>query len=155
MLFRKEEKSPDVFWREYEEKIGEKILAYSLGKYLSGWEEFDSQGWTGIWGLIIASSGGFRFHHLPQRHWLDFFSHFNGSESSREKAFFIAKDLIISAGLHKESRWWKKITAPAAPKLVIQFRDDSGNERLLLLEADFKIEKLIESLNIHSKLSTD
>jgi hypothetical protein len=81
MLFRKASKDPDDFWRDYEEKSGEKILSRALGQYISGWEEFDNQGWTSIWGLVIASSGGFRFHHFPQTSWFDALTRFSGQEA--------------------------------------------------------------------------
>lgn len=147
MLFRKPGPSPDIFWREYEEKIGEKITAYSLGKYLSGWEEFEQLNMTRIWGLIIVSAGGLRFHHFPQHYWFEAFSSYDKNAALREKTFFIPKTQIIRARLMKESSWWKKIFLPSVPKLEIHFRDNPGNERRLLLEIDFKPGGIIESLN--------
>ena len=137
MMLRKTERSPDVFWQEYEEKIGEKVLARSLGKYISGWEEFESKGWTSIWGLIIATSGGFRFHHFPQQSWLDALTSFTNREAPKEKTIFIQKERIISARLSSESKWWKKLLSPASPHLTVNYRDETENERQLLLEVDY------------------
>lgn len=146
MFTRKKEQSTDSFWREYEEKTGEIVLARSLGKYISGWEEFDSRKWNSIWGLIIATSGGFRFHHFPQQSWIDAFTRSSGQDAPKEKTIFIPKDKIISARLIKETKWWKKIFNYSPPQLVIQFRDGTGNERQLLLEADFKADNLAAQL---------
>ena len=137
MAAKKKEKESGVFWREYEEKTGEKVLARGLGQYISGWEEFDSRGWTSIWGLVIASSGGFRFHHFAQQSWFEALSQFTGREAPKEKTIFIPKEKIISARLDIESKWWKKIFNSRAPRLLIQYRDEAENERSLLLEADF------------------
>ena len=148
MLFGKTEKGIDDFWRDYEEKTGEKVLARGLGQYVSGWEEFDSQGWTAIWGLIIATSGGFRFHHFPQQGWFAAITQFAGRDGQKEKTIFIPKETILKARLAEESRWWKKILSSPPPKLTIVYRDGAGNERNLLLEAGFKNDNLAEELNL-------
>ena len=128
------EKSPDSFWREYEEKTGEKILARGMGRYLSGWDEFDSRGWKAIWGLIIATSGGFRFHHFAQYGWLDLFA--RRDEAPREKTIFIPGEKIVSADLRRETLWWKKLLKPSPPRLSIRYTGAEGKEKELLLESD-------------------
>ena len=146
MFFRKEKtQNPDDFWREFEEKTGEKVLARSLGQYISGWEEFDSRRWTALWGLIISTSGGFRFHHFPQQSWLETLS--RNHEAPKEKTIFIPQEKIISAQLLVESRWWKKIFSASPPQLLIRYRDETGGEKQLLLEADRIQGNLIESLS--------
>jgi hypothetical protein len=149
---RRNDESSNQFWQEYEEKTGEKVLARGLGKYISGWEEFDRKGWTAIWGLIITSSGGLRFHHFPQRSWFDSLVNIGGKEGPREKMFFIPKEKIISGRIAAEETWWKKIFQSTPPYLVIQVRDETENERQLLLEVDFcsdgfKPEDLVEKLS--------
>jgi len=133
---QKTTKSADDFWREYEEKTGEKILARCLGKYISGWEEFGIQ--KDIWGLVIFTSGGFRFHHFPQQNWIEFMFRRTGAEESKEKTIFIPNEMIVAKRLVKESSWWKKLFSPYMPQLVIQYQDAEENERQLLLEADTK-----------------
>lgn len=145
-MFRKNEKSPDVFWREYEEKTGEKVLARSLGQYISGWEEFDGNGWNAIWGLVIVTSGGFRFHHFPQAGWMNVL--FNpGAEAPREKTFLVPKGRILSAGFRGDTKWWKRIFGPGVPQLAIRYRNDAGEERELLLETEYRAGGLVERLN--------
>jgi len=146
MLVKRNQKDAEDFWREYEEQTGEKVLARSLGRYVSGWEEFDSQGWNSIWGLIIATSGGFRFHHFPQSNWLNALSNLGNSNAPKEKTFFIPKEKIISAKLIEETTWWKKIFGSAPPQLLIDYRDGTENTKQVLLEVEFKHENLAESL---------
>ena len=143
MFFRKEKtQNPDDFWREYEEKTGEKVLARSLGQFISGWEEFE--GATGLWGLLIATTGGFHFHHFPQQSWLMALSQ---REAPKEKTMFIPKEKIISAQLIVETNLWKKILKASVPRLLINYRDEAGGEKQLWLEANQIQGDLAESLS--------
>ncbi|MCL2472094.1 MAG: hypothetical protein FWF26_00300 [Treponema sp.] len=148
-MAKKAERSPDIFWREYEEKIKEKVLARSLGRYMRGLEEFDDRGWTSIWGLIIVTSGGFRFHHFPQQNWLEFLARFAGQEGPTEKTFFIPKERMISFKLVKETVWWKKLLKSTPPQLMLDYRDEAGAERQLMLEADIRSDELEETLKTY------
>jgi hypothetical protein len=104
MLGKTKEDDPEDFWREYGEKYGEKVLAYTMGQYLSGWAEYEG----GFWGLLIATDGGFRFHHFPQENWLQALSRRSpwGGKDPEEKTIFIPRDRIISAELRVEKVWW-------------------------------------------------
>ena len=133
MFFKDNSTSPDKFWREYEEKTGEKVLARCLGQYISGWEEFGNL--TGIWGLIIFTSGGFRFHHFPQQSWIDALTRFANSDTPKERTIFVPKENIVNMRLFEESKWWKKLSK-SVPVLIIQYRDRADSERQLLLNAD-------------------
>jgi len=137
MFFKKDEQSPENFWREYEEKTGEKVLSRGLGKYISGWEEFDEKKRAGIWGLLITTSGGFRFHHFPQNSLIDAFTRFAETEPPKERTIFIPKEKIVSSQFIKETRWWKKILSPSAPQLIILYTDEAGREKRLLFEAEY------------------
>jgi len=137
MLFRKPEQSSEDFWREYEEKTGEKVLSRGLGKYVSGWKEFDEKKWNGIWGLLITTSGGFRFHHFPQNSLIDAFTRFAETEPPKERTIFIPKEKIASLQLIKETKWWKKILSPSVPLLVIHYTDEAGSVGRLLFEAEY------------------
>ena len=146
-MFKKKETNPDDFWREYEEKTGEKVLARSLGQYISGWEEFDEKNWNDIWGLAITTSGGFRFHHFPHMGWLEALSRLSsGGDMPKEKTLFLPKARIISAELRQETKWWKKIFFPSPPRLIIHYRNGVGEERELLLQTEHKSESLVECL---------
>jgi len=135
----------DEFWDEYEAKTGEKVLARSLGMYLFGWDEFDLRGWKSIWGLIIATSGGFRFHHFPQRGWFEAFN--RNAKAQSDKTFFVPKEKIISSELIVENRWWRKIFGSPLPRLIVNYLDEANNEKKLFLDADFIHGDLSGSLN--------
>jgi hypothetical protein len=139
MWLKKEEKSPDIFWQEYEERTGEKILGRGLGKYVSGWDEFDEKKLKGIWGLVITTSGGFRFHHFFQKTWMDsLFSSSSQAALPKDKTIFIPQEKIISTEFIEEKKWWKKIFTSSAPQLVIVYKDEqSGEEKRLVFEAEY------------------
>ena len=137
LLTKKTEKSTDEFWREYEENTGEKVVARGLGKYVSGWNEFDEKKWNGIWGLIVTTSGGFRFHNFPQNSWIDAFTSFAVKEPPKEKTIFIPQGKIVSSETIIERKWWKKIFTPSPPHLFITYLDDAGNKRKLVFEAEY------------------
>lgn len=144
MFLKKQEKTSGDFWREYEEKTGEKVLARSLGKYLSGWDEFDEKKWGGIWGLIITTSGGFRFHHFPQNSWIDALTKFAEKEQVKEKTIFIPKEKIVSTDVIKETKWWKRVFSNLPPRLVVRFLDDAppgsdAVEKKIEFEAEYSI----------------
>ena len=152
MFTRKNETNPDDFWRDYEEKTGEKVLARSLGQYISGWEEFDSKGWSALWGLVIVTSGGFRFHHFPHMGWLEALSRLtSGGDAPKEKTLFVPNERLVSAKLVKETRWWKKLISPSAPRLVIRYLNDAGEEREMLLETDYKSDGLVEHFAVRAE----
>ena len=147
MFFKKDEKSSETFWREYEEKTGEKVMARGLGKYISGWDEFDKKGWNGIWGLIINTSGGFRFHHFPQYNIFDSLTQFAGNAKGQEKTIFLPQEKIISQKFTKEEKWWKSFFSHSVPQLVIDYRDESpndsgGKDKKLVFEAEYTMEKV-------------
>ena len=133
-MLKKKEKAPDVFWREYEEKTGEKVLTRALGKYISGWDEFDEKNWGGIWGLIITTSGGVRFHHFPQHSWIDSFTKFAEKEAPKEKTIFLPQEKIKASEVIKETKWWKKIFSSSPPLFVVRYLDETGNEKQLVFE---------------------
>ena len=141
----RQSKSPDDFWREYEEKTGEKIIARSLGQYISGWEEFGDSRRNPIWGLIIATSGGFRFHHFPQANWLTALTNIGG-DPPKEKTIFIPHEKIISASLSKETRWYRKFISPSVPRLLIRYLDETGTGKDLLFYVEYKSDGIAEAI---------
>ena len=136
-MLRKNEKEIDNFWQEYEEKTGEKVLKRGLGKYIKGWGEFDKNEHKGFWGLVITTSGGFRFHHFPQNSWIDMFTRFTSLKQAEEKTIFIPNEKIISNKSIKETKWWKRLLSTRQPQIVINYIDDKGAEKRLLFEAEY------------------
>jgi hypothetical protein len=142
-MARKKETDPREFWRKYEAGLGEKVLSFSLGQYLSGWAEHDPP----LWGLLIATDRGFRFHHFPHEGWLETISRFStGGEPPREKTIFIPRERIIHAELRRERSLLKRILFASRPRLVIRYRDDRGAEGEFIAEADSTAAATIENL---------
>jgi len=146
---KKKEKSADDFWREYEESTGEKVLARTIGQYLSGWDEFDAVSDTPLWGLAIVTSGGFRFHHFPQHNWLDTIFR-PESVSSKEKTLFVPKDRITNAILTKESGWLKKLLGPVRSMITVRYTGDDSSEKELKVQTEFKTDGFAENLQLIS-----
>lgn len=136
MWFR-QEKSADTFWQDFEEQTGEQIVSRGLGKYISGWEEFDQKNFKGLWGLLINTSGGFRFHSFPQYSWFDSFIRFTEKDPPKEKTFFIPKEKITSTQIIKEEKWWKRIFSSSVPHLIILYADENGAEKRLVFETEY------------------
>ncbi|MDR2403541.1 MAG: hypothetical protein LBD78_05880 [Spirochaetaceae bacterium] len=144
---RKQDPDPATFWREYEERSGEKVLAYSLGRYISGWDAYEEP----LWGLVIATEGGFRFHHFPHEGWLQALSRLGaGGEAPKEKTIFISRDRILSVELRTETSWLKKLLLPRPPVLIVRYRKpaegEHGPEAELTVETEYKTESLLRYL---------
>ncbi|MDR2027939.1 MAG: hypothetical protein LBP93_00225 [Treponema sp.] len=139
----KKNTDPAEFWRDYEKRYGEKVLAFTLGRYISGWASYE----TPLWGLLIATGGGFRFHHFPHEGWIDAISRITtGGEAPQEKTIFIPKGWLVSVELRIEKSWWKKILSPHPPRLSVRYRTPEGVEAELLAETDQKAETLLAHL---------
>ena len=51
-------------WRKVGENLGEPVVGYTLGKYISGGSA------TGpLWGVLYMTETRFFFHHYPQENW--------------------------------------------------------------------------------------
>ncbi|MDR3130575.1 MAG: hypothetical protein LBU18_03440 [Treponema sp.] len=145
-LFKQKKKTgPVLFWKEYEKKCGEKVLAYTLGQYLSGWDEFNLSRRESLWGLLIATSGGFRFHHFPHEGWIQVLSRLSyGGEAPMEKTIFIPKDQLISVEFWAEKSLFKKIFFPNFPRLLISYGDMGGK---LVIETNQKAREIAIALS--------
>jgi hypothetical protein len=142
--------NPDEFWADYEKKTGDKVLAFCLGQYVSGWDEFDRP----LWGLLIATEGGFRFHHFPHEGWLQALARIGmGGEGPKERALFLPRDRIVSAELRLETAWWRKLFSPRQPLFVIRYRGEGGAEGELLMETEKKAQVLADRLALPPKVT--
>jgi hypothetical protein len=148
-MAKKKEQSQMEFWTDYEKRYGEKVFSYVLGRYLSGWPDYEYP----LWGLLIATDGGFRFHHFPHEGWLQALSRVtSGAEPPKEKTIFIPREQILSAELRLEKSWWKKILAFRPPMLAIQYRHgepqnpEQESAGLLLAETDQAAKVLVSAL---------
>lgn len=139
----KNRNDPAEFWRDYEALIGETVLAYNLGRYIKGWDDLDSP----LWGLLIVSTGGFRFHHFPHESWLEVLSRTTvGGEAPKEKTLFIPRERLIAAELRIEKSWWKQLFFAQPPLLVVRCLSDQGLETVLMAETEKKATVLVERI---------
>jgi hypothetical protein len=144
-MARKQNNDPADFWREYEKTCGEKVLAYTLGQYISGWDEYEYP----FWGLLIATGGGFRVHHFPHESWIQALSRTTmGGEAPKEKTIFIPKERLVSAELRVERSWWKKLLFAAPPRLIIRYRKVEGEEAELVALTENKAEFIVKELGV-------
>jgi hypothetical protein len=144
-MAKKKEQTRMEFWADYEKRYGEKVLAFVLGRYLSGWPDYPYP----LWGLLIATDGGFRFHHFPHEGWIQALSRVTtGGEPPQEKTIFIPLERIRSAEIRLEKRWWKNLLAYQPPLLAIRYEDPQAPDTAaeLLAEADKEGKKLIPFL---------
>lgn len=135
-----------AFWRDYSEKLGEEILRFSLGRYLSG-----VHGLAGpLWGLVIATDAGLRFHHFPHESWMSALSRLGGGGGAAptEKTFFIPKGRILGAELFRERSRLKRLLSPSAPRLVVRYRpeDTETGEASAVCELDRDADGLADAL---------
>ncbi|MDR3171540.1 MAG: hypothetical protein LBU17_07930 [Treponema sp.] len=134
---------PVAFWQDYEARFGEKVHSYTLGRYIRGWAEYDAP----LWGLLIVTSGGFRFHHFPHESWIEAISRTtSGGAAPTEKLIFIPQERLISVELRFEKSWWKKLFFAQPPLLIIRYRADNG-EGELVAETETKAEALVRHLS--------
>jgi|UniRef100_A0A7C3IPH7 hypothetical protein len=136
--------NPAAFWRDYESLHGEKVLAHALGCYMTGWQEFSGP----LWGLLIATDGGFRFHHFPHEGWIQVLSRMSGTGGSapKEKTIFIPRRDLLEVQLILEKSWIRKLLTPSAPQLAIRFSQADGTEGLLLAETDKTAQPVVRAL---------
>jgi hypothetical protein len=147
MTGKKDKKSAEQFWQDYAARYGETVLSYMLGRYLSGWDEFDLSRVQELWGLLIATSGGFRFHHFPHEGWLNAVVRVStGAEAPKEKTLFIPVERILTAEIRREKSWWKRILFPHQPLLVLHYRGEDGGEKVLTAETGSDGEALVTAL---------
>jgi hypothetical protein len=137
---------PEQFWQDYGARYGETVLAFGLGRYLSGWAEFQSN----LWGLVIATSGGLRFHHFPHEGWIQALSRVSlGTDAPKEKTLFIPQDRILEAELRVEKSWWKRLLNPSLPRLLFRYRleGEAPIEDTLVIETDQNAAKILGHLD--------
>ncbi len=133
------------FWREYSAKLGEEVLRFSLGQYISGMRGLEGP----LWGLVIVTDAGLRFHHFPHENWLASLTRAGGSrEAAKEKTFFIPAGRILSSELVKEKSFFKRLFSSVSPRLVIRYSpsDTETGERTLIAELDRDADELAASL---------
>jgi hypothetical protein len=133
------------FWKEFESTHGEEVLGFSLGLYLRGSAEIENS----IWGLLIATDGGFRFHHFAQESWISALSRLSaggGGKGPKEVSIFIPKERIISVEYRVETNWLKRIFTASQPLFILTYYDEAGKKYEFAAETDKSCLDVVEAL---------
>jgi hypothetical protein len=133
------------FWTEFESTHEENVLAFSLGLYLRGCAAIENS----MWGLLIATDSGFRFHHFAQEGWISALSRLTagGGKAPKEVSVFIPQEKIISVEYRIETNWLKRIFTASQPLFVLRYYDEAGTKRELAAETDKGCLDVVEELN--------
>lgn len=86
----------ESYWKEVGEKLGEPVVAYTLGRYLSGEDEVGP-----LWGILFVTDTRFFFRHFPQESW---FTSLLGSKRNASKKVHIEIPLERSSLEEPEPR---------------------------------------------------
>jgi hypothetical protein len=136
--------NPEEFWKDYEKRLGEKVLGYCLGRYVRGWDSYPDP----LWGLSIVSSGAYRFHHFPHEGWIEAMARAaTGGKAPEEKVIVIPRDKILGAAFKQEKKILRRIFFSVQPWLCLKYRREDGSEAELIVESDTKAKALAELLN--------
>jgi hypothetical protein len=134
---------PAEFWREYEARLGEKVLGYCLGRYVGGWDAFPDP----LWGLSVVTQAAYRFHHFPHEGWIEAIARVTtGGKAPVEKVIVIPRGRILTAAFRREQKLLKRIFLSAQSRLCLVYRREDGAEAELIVESDVKAKTLVELL---------
>ncbi len=136
------------FWHETEARLGERILLYSLGQYLSGYSDVRN----GCWGLFFISESALHFQTFPSQNW--FSAIFRGLARSRanreaetEMAFALPQASISDVRLQNEQSWWRRLVSPQPPIVDVRYIDEDGKEADLRFSMDMKVKDFVNLLS--------
>lgn len=135
---------PVEFWKDYEKNLGEKVLGYCLGRYLSGWDRYPGP----LWGLNIVTSAAYRFHHFPHEGWLEALTRVTrGGKIPEEKVIEVPKNRILGAAFMREEKLFKRFFFNIQPWLSLKYQREDGTKAELIVESDIKAKALAELLS--------
>lgn len=106
----------EAFWAGVSEDIGSPVLAYGLGRYLSGRDDPGP-----LWGLLYHSESTFYFRHFAQQNWFSSLltaSRTTGSASGsrdREVLYEIPLAHIASVDVTGAGSWIERFFHPSPP----------------------------------------
>jgi hypothetical protein len=134
-----------------------------MGRYISGWAEFQDT----LWGLLVATSGGCRFHHFPHNGCIRNCSCIGFStDAHKEKTLFIPHEHILDVNLWIEKSWWKRFFCSPIPRVLIRYRpggaaagggDPDGQEPAgdtLVIESDRNTAEIVRRLDKQARLKS-
>ena len=134
-LFRShDQESVDEYWQRMGEELGEPILAYVLGRYVSGFEQDGP-----LWGLLYFTSSRLFFRHFGQTNWFSGLLQSGGSSDSR------SREVTLEVPLER----FLSLVAPPKPNLLARiFGGNEENFRLVSNRPD--VSEFVFSVEDHN-----
>ncbi|OQX28594.1 MAG: hypothetical protein B0D92_08115 [Spirochaeta sp. LUC14_002_19_P3] len=138
MLFSK---SPGVeeFWKNREEEIGSPILATALGRVIREEEAFQ------LWGLFYTTSKTLYFQTFESNNWYSLLvSREKRTKKSRDEIWEIPFESLLRFELRPKKKGFLGFFAPP-PLVHLSWKDETGKEKICLIEMERGAEALIRS----------
>ncbi|MEW5814091.1 MAG: hypothetical protein AB1798_01680 [Spirochaetota bacterium] len=111
------------FWSDLENTIGEKILIYSMGDYLGGYQNITGP----VVGLFYLTATKLFFQTFPKENFLStLFRGFTRSTTRNEPITFSIPLDKIKAVIHPPKKsFWKSFLSPAVQPNALDYLDDN------------------------------
>jgi len=129
------------YWKEKENKLGERILGKNICEYISGYRDFDRK----TWGILYFTKNSFYFDIFHEKKFF-FSSIFKVNRTDQDKkinTFQIPWKDVIKIDLPKAKNYFLSIFFPPDSLTIVSYSDKSN----------YRDCKLV--LNIHSKNERD
>ncbi len=135
----------EVFWANFEQEIGEKILSRTMGQH------FSSHKSQGEWGLIVLTASAIRFRPTPGENWFQSLFKMAAPKVPQEPLSDIVLPLAFIKSIElPKKRFFDFLFSPPFTIFTLRYRL-GDEEQSLLLGADPKSElfdKLLASLPV-------
>lgn len=134
----------EKFWAETEEKLGERVLVYSLGQYIGGYGDVH----PGTWGLFFVSETALHFQTFHSENW--FGALLRGRRKAKpaesEMEFQLPLSCLKDVEVRRQKSWLRRLFVPESPMVHAPFVLPTGHEGELLFAMDLKIKEFVEGL---------
>lgn len=146
-LFKNESESVEEFWKNTEAEIGEKVVAFTMGRCLSGCGESEEP----KWGLYFVTSSTLYFRHFAQRNWLSalMVSGLGGGSKSEPREIYLSIPVsrIDSISVQRESSLLRRLFSYSPPVIFLSYRDEPGDQREMRFFVETKLETFVSVLS--------
>jgi len=140
----KGEDDVEKFWSETEERLGERVLVYSLGQYVSGYGDVR----PGTWGLFFVSESSLHFQTFHSENWFSSLlrSRKKSQPSESEMEFHLPLSSLREVEVTRRKSWFRRLFAPEPPMIHAAFELPTGHKGELQFAMDLKIKEFVEGL---------
>ncbi len=141
---RNDQKDVELYWRQLEESLGERILLRYLGEYSSGFPELKGP----VWGLFFLTPSALSFRTFPKDNWYE-----SLMRSSRvplqgqgELTIRILLTQITRVELIRSERWWERFLLAKRPVIRVGYLGAGGEVLTLRFSIEGDAVQLVEAL---------